>query len=96
VSQRRVYFMGSVPKCFDSAAQYAEWRDAARMAKVGALWALGPCIDCTPKYQGEMVKQRRCENQNVRFRMVEVREGNQTEMELQGYFPVIEKEKKIV
>jgi hypothetical protein len=96
MSRQRVDFQGRVPRCFDSAVQYAEWRDAARLAKLGALWILGPCIDCTPKYQGEMIQQRRCENQNIRFRMVEVKEGNQTEMELQGYFPPIEKEKKIV
>jgi hypothetical protein len=60
---RPVSFSGSTPACFDSPEQYHAWKEMARMAPV----KLGPCADCTPDYQRQMIQQKRCENVHVQF-----------------------------
>lgn len=86
--QSLVHFAGSKPKCFTSHEQYKDWRKLARGTVKNKVY--GPCIDCTPEFQQDMIRAKKCENPFVEFRMVEVmlRKGETTE-ELQGYVRVI-------
>lgn len=59
-----VHFHKEYPLCFASKEQYASWGELAR----GSTRALyGPCTDCLPKYQAEMIKEKRCEHPEVQF-----------------------------
>jgi len=55
-----------IPACFDSEAQYREWRLAAIPTKT--LHHDKPyCLDCTQDYQYRMIRERRCENPGFVF-----------------------------
>ena len=45
------------PPCFDSEAQWLDYRKSARIARQ----ACTICEDCTHQYQAEMIKQGRCD-----------------------------------
>ena len=86
-----VKFAGEKPKCFTSHTQYKDWRKLARGTVTNKTF--GPCIDCTPKFQQDMIRTKKCENPFVEFRMVKVmlREG-ETVDEMQGYVRVIDED----
>ncbi len=89
--QSLVKFAGEKPKCFTSHEQYKDWRKLARGTVTNKTF--GPCIDCTPKFQQDMIRDKRCENPFVEFRMVKVllRKG-ETVDEMQGYVRVIDED----
>lgn len=60
-------FKGAYPKCFESLAQYHDWRKVARVSYP----RFGPCTDCTPDFQERMKKEYRCEQPQIKFRLVE-------------------------
>jgi hypothetical protein len=86
-----VRFAGEKPKCFTSHEQYRDWRKLARGTVTNKTF--GPCIDCTPKFQQDMIRAKKCENPFVEFRMVKVmlREG-ETVDEMQGYVRIIKED----
>jgi hypothetical protein len=78
-------FAGRFPRCFDSVEQYAGWRDAARQCH-STLTMIGPCHDCTPKFQSKMIGCGRCENPHVVFVVKPVRaKGEIIDHELVGH-----------
>lgn len=54
------------PACFDSAQQYREWKELARLSKVSPTNSY--CNDCTPEYQSRMIVEGRCGYPTVRFK----------------------------
>jgi hypothetical protein len=48
---------GGFPLCFSSASQYRSWKASAQQVKPGDSKY---CADCTPAYQGDMIRQGRC------------------------------------
>ena len=86
-----VRFAGEKPKCFTSHEQYRDWRKLARGTVTNKTF--GPCIDCTPKFQQDMIRAKKCENPFVEFRMVKVmlREG-ETVDEMQGYVRIVKED----
>lgn len=56
--------MKSYPLCFASEEQWKFWNNQARYSRAGPS---GYCSDCTPEYQSEMLRARRCEHPNVLF-----------------------------
>lgn len=86
-----VRYAGSKPKCFPTQEQYDEWKRLARLSLVGPRY--GACVDCTPQFQGEMIRQGLCENPHVTFRMVCVKQSeNRIAQELQGYVRLTKQE----
>ncbi len=57
-------FAGPVPKCA-TAQQYQEWQAGTRSCPPDSR--VGFCEDCTPEYQKQMIRERRCENVAVCF-----------------------------
>jgi hypothetical protein len=53
------------PRCFDSAKQYAVWRQAARSCYPSPGHSY--CEDCTPEYQANMIVVYRCEFPGTTF-----------------------------
>lgn len=53
------------PRCFDSKEQYVAWVACARAShpKPGHSY----CEDCTPKYQKQMIEERRCKFPGTTF-----------------------------
>lgn len=45
------------PACFESSAQYQEWRKCAQLAKE----AISICTDCTGEYKSRMQEAGRCD-----------------------------------
>ena len=56
------------PLCFSSAFQYRAWKQATRQLSPGASKY---CADCTPEYQGEMIRKRRCAYPGTTFHIAE-------------------------
>lgn len=52
--------MNTYPLCFESSEQYQLWKQAARQYS-DDLSLSGYCVDCTPDYQGKMIRAGRCE-----------------------------------
>lgn len=55
----------SHPPCFDSASQYRQWLYLETQSA-------GPrdrnvCLDCTPEYKDQMLKENRCTHPETRF-----------------------------
>lgn len=61
-------FKSVKPACFTSVEQYREWKHWARMSMENVS-RMGPCIDCTPEFQQEMIACKRCENPFVEFKL---------------------------
>ena len=62
------------PNCFNSDAEYQEWREAASVSNQTDRLALnshGHCLDCLPEYHAEMIRSCRCEYPTTRFRFVD-------------------------
>jgi len=58
------------PLCFDSHAQYRQWRTLADVCSTQEKWAVlkhGFCVDCTPEYQQEMLGAKRCQHPETIF-----------------------------
>jgi hypothetical protein len=64
---RKPVFAGVFPLCFADMESYDTWVELAKTSYAVA----GPCTDCTPEYQQEMIKQKRCENPDIRFKIVD-------------------------
>lgn len=73
---RAPQFAGDTPKCF-TREQYAFWKVSAREASPGPL---GPCVDCTPANQRQMLREERCERPGIKFRV-------DADGLLEGYYP---------
>jgi hypothetical protein len=81
-------FAGPVPACYQSSQQYEEWKYWARLACEDVSEA-GPCTDCNPKFQAEMIWCGRCENPFVEFKMFPVKMHRKyIGDELRGYVDV--------
>jgi hypothetical protein len=52
------------PACFDSDAQFIEWRNCARSTGIGNAFF---CTDCLPEYQARMLHAGRCAFPTVTF-----------------------------
>lgn len=74
-------FAGDIPRCF-TYDQWAYWHEAARLLSPGEV---GPCADCTPDYQSEMIRQGRCERPGVLFMISE-------SGEIDGYWPTVRRD----
>lgn len=55
---------GGIPMCFSSALQYRMWKASAQRVNPGDSKY---CADCTPEYQSEMIRQRRCAHPGTTF-----------------------------
>lgn len=57
------------PACFNSERKYAVWLEAAEVTKweEETIASHGHCLDCTPAYQAEMIRARKCEHPGVTF-----------------------------
>jgi len=64
---RKPVFSGTFPLCFADQESFDIWQELAR----NAYAVTGPCTDCTPEYQQQMIKEKRCENPDIRFKIVE-------------------------
>jgi hypothetical protein len=58
------------PLCFQSAEQYALWKQAEAAAKQYSK--AEHCVDCQPAYQAKMLAAGRCEHPETRFREDEI------------------------
>lgn len=56
------------PLCFTSQGQYLEWKKSARRESPGRTEY---CADCTPDYQAQMIRERRCAYPGTTFHMTE-------------------------
>lgn len=70
---------GKFPPCFESYAQYTDWRMFMR-ASLESM-RVGICHDCTPEYKMEMMCQNRCQHPETVFVTRTQRTG---EMEMIG------------
>jgi len=68
MAYKPIKFTYALPLCSDP-KQYLAWRDAARMSRPHPK--VGFCEDCTLEYQAQMIRERRCENPHVWFRVDE-------------------------
>lgn len=59
------------PACFNSSDQYKAWKTLAFRSNSQSFFI---CADCTPKYQAEMIKARRCQSPDVNVRVLQQRE----------------------
>ena len=59
------YMAGYYPACFNSSAEYAQWRALMRTSQ--EHMAVGFCVDCTPEYKMEMMSEGRCAHPETRF-----------------------------
>lgn len=48
---------GGFPACFSSLQQYRNWKASAKRVRPGDSHY---CTDCTPQFQSDMIRQRRC------------------------------------
>ena len=85
--RKTIYFERRVPKCFDTRAQYVNWKEQAKSCNPRP--SFGVCSDCTPEYKLEMMLQKRCENPHIDFvkrtSVVKTRKGTMTFTFLEGY-----------
>lgn len=56
---------GPYPSCFNSADEYYQWRFLLQLSRENIR--VGFCIDCTPEYKMEMMRQDRCEHLETQF-----------------------------
>lgn len=59
------------PPCFSSDTQYSEWKTLAVKSHLKSTFI---CVDCTPKYQSEMIKAERCQAPDVNVKILNLRE----------------------
>jgi hypothetical protein len=59
------------PPCFSSDKQYSEWKVLAVKSQLKSTFI---CVDCTPKYQSEMIKADRCQSPDVNVKILNLRE----------------------
>ena len=58
----------SYPACFDSEAQFTDWKKLARASNFHSLSSV--CADCTHAYKDRMVQEERCSEPRVTFKMI--------------------------
>ena len=63
---------GPHPQCFNSASEYHQWLFFLQLSN--ETLRVGFCIDCTPEYKMEMLRQDRCEHPETQF--IVLREKN--------------------
>jgi hypothetical protein len=59
------------PVCFESQAQYRDWKE---LAVNSGLRSLNICVDCSPEYQAKMVAADRCHSPGVNVTLLQLRE----------------------
>ena len=63
--------LSTYPPCFDSDKQHKEWKALAFRSNLKSFHI---CVDCTPKYQAEMMKVARCQSPDVDVNVLHKRE----------------------
>jgi hypothetical protein len=58
-------YAGYHPPCFESASQFSHW--CMLLSLSGSHIRVGFCIDCTPEYKLEMMRQDRCMHPETQF-----------------------------
>jgi hypothetical protein len=61
----------TTPLCFRNDKQYNEWKVLAVKSHLKSTFI---CVDCTPKYQAEMIKAERCQAPDVDVKMLNLQE----------------------
>ena len=59
----------TTPHCFEDAKQFAGWVAYARMSQPAPAHSY--CEDCTPDFQAQMIRQKRCQYPGTLFHKVE-------------------------
>jgi len=62
------------PPCFNSAKQYSDWK---LLAIKSNLQSMSICTDCTPEYQADMLRAKRCVQPDANVRILQQREMEQ-------------------
>lgn len=56
---------GPHPQCFNSADEYHQWLFLLQLSRENIR--VGFCIDCTPEYKMQMMREDRCEHPETQF-----------------------------
>lgn len=59
----------TIPRCFENARQWKGWVDAARMSHPSPAHSY--CEDCTPDFQAQMIREKRCTYPGTLFHKAE-------------------------
>lgn len=57
----------SIPPCFESVAQWVEWKSLAEHSRVHVGREITFCEDCLPDYRDRMIASGRCEHPETIF-----------------------------